>query len=52
MNWDIWSRCSFLAKFMKFLAVILSGKFEFVSGNLISPECMDPEVSTGPIPIV
>ena len=45
---DIWSWCSFRAKFIKFWAVILSGKFEFVSGNLISPECMNPELDLFP----
>ena len=39
--------CFFFAKFIKFLAPILSGKFEFVSGNcrgiLVSPTSMNPE---------
>ena len=30
-RWDVWSGCVFFAKFIKFLAPILSGKFEFVS---------------------
>ena len=28
-----WSRCIFFAKFVKFLAPVISGKFEFVSGK-------------------
>ena len=32
-SWDVWSRCIFFAKFIKFSAPILSGKFEFVSGK-------------------
>ena len=32
-SWDVWSRCIFFAKFINFLAPILSGKFEFVSGK-------------------
>ena len=37
----------FFAKFIKFWAPVLSGKFEFVSGNcqgiLVSLACMNPE---------
>ena len=36
------------AKFIKFSAPILSGKFEFLSGKcqgiLVSPTCMNPDV--------
>ena len=32
-SWNVWSWCIFFAKFIKFLAPILPGKFEFVSGK-------------------
>ena len=32
-SWDVWSRCIFFAKFIKFSPPILSGKFEFWSGK-------------------
>ena len=39
--------CIFLAKFIKFPALILSWKFEFMSGKcqgiLVNSECMNPE---------
>ena len=44
-SWNVWSRCIFFAKFIKFSAPILSGKFELVSGKcqgiLVSPKCMN-----------
>ena len=43
------SQCIFFAKFIKFSALILSGKFELTSGKcqgiLVSPICMNPESS-------
>ena len=49
-SWNVWPRCIFFAKFKKFSAPILSGKFEFVSGKcqgiLVCPKCMNPVCHT------
>ena len=47
----MFGRCIFFVKFIKFSAPILSGKFEFLSGNcqgiLVSPTCMNPDIERG-----
>ena len=46
-KWNVWSWYNF-HKFIKFPVLILSWKFEFVSGKchgiLVSPKCMNPDL--------
>ena len=58
-SWNVWSRCIFFAKFIKFSAPIQSGKFELVSekcqGIVVSPKCMNhvlPEHVFPPFPLI